>query len=144
MQGLRSLRPEVEFFGVGGPLMAEQGLQSLFAMDELSVMGLVEVMPKLRHLFKRKDQVVRAVLAAHPDVLITIDAPDFGLRVAKGVKAQSDIRTVHYVAPSVWAWRPGRAAKMARYIDHVLALLPFEPPYMEAAGWNAILSGIRW
>ncbi len=141
MQGLRSLRPEVEFFGVGGPLMAEQGLQSLFPMDELSVMGLVEVLPKLRQLFKRRDQVVRAVLAAKPDVLITIDAPDFGLRVAKGVKAASDIRTVHYVAPSVWAWRAGRAAKMARHIDHVLALLPFEPPYMEAAGMECDFVG---
>lgn len=134
MEGLRALVPEVEFAGVGGPLMGEQGLTSLFPMDELSVMGLVEVLPRLRHLFKRKDQVVRAVLEARPDVLVTIDAPDFGLRVAKGVKAASDIRTVHYVAPSVWAWRAGRAAKMARHVDHVLALLPFEPPYMEAAG----------
>jgi lipid-A-disaccharide synthase len=114
--------------------MAARGLVSQFPMEELSVMGVAEVLPKLWHLIGRKNEVVRAVLDWQPDVLITIDSPDFGLRVAKGVKAVSNIRTVHYVAPSVWAWRPGRAAKMARYVDHVLALLPFEPPYMEAAG----------
>ncbi|WP_322865784.1 lipid-A-disaccharide synthase [Aquicoccus sp. G2-2] len=134
MVGLKALVPTVEFRGVGGSLMQAQGLESLFPMDELSVMGLSEVLPKLRHLFRRKAEVAHAVLEWQPDVLITIDAPDFGLRVAKAVKAGSNIRTVHYVAPSVWAWRPGRAKKMARYIDHVLALLPFEPPYMEAAG----------
>ncbi|UYV39385.1 lipid-A-disaccharide synthase [Rhodobacteraceae bacterium D3-12] len=134
MDGLCQLAPGVEFAGVGGPMMAAEGLESLFPMEELSVMGLAEVLPKLWHLIGRKKQVVQAALDWQPDVVITIDAPDFGLRVAKGIKAASDIRTVHYVAPSVWAWRPGRAAKMARYIDHVLALLPFEPPYMEAAG----------
>ncbi|TCL09272.1 lipid-A-disaccharide synthase [Shimia isoporae] len=134
MAGLRSLEPEVVFAGVGGPLMAEQGLESLFPMDELSVMGIAEVLPKYRHLLKRMHQTAQAVLEMQPDVLITIDSPDFGLRVAKEVKKASDIRTVHYVAPSVWAWRPKRADKMAKVIDQVLALLPFEPPYMERAG----------
>jgi lipid-A-disaccharide synthase len=91
-------------------------------------------LPKYFHLKRRIAQTAQAVLDAKPDVLITIDSPDFCLRVARIVKAHSDIRTVHYVAPSVWAWRPGRAAKMARVIDHVLALLPFEPPYMQAVG----------
>lgn len=141
MAGLKDLVPGVEFAGVGGPLMQAQGLTSLFPMDELSVMGLTEVLPKLRHLFRRRDQVVDAVLASRPDVLITIDSPDFGLRVAKKVRAASAIPTVHYVAPSVWAWRPGRAAKMARYIDHVLALLPFEPPLMQAAGMSCDFVG---
>lgn len=141
MAGLKELAPGVEFAGVGGPLMQAQGLESLFAMDELSVMGLTEVLPKLRHLFARRDQVVAEVLAQEPDVLITIDAPDFGLRVAKKVKTARDIRTVHYVAPSVWAWRPGRAKKMARHIDQVLALLPFEPPLMQAAGMECDFVG---
>jgi len=141
MAGLKALVPGIEFRGVGGPLMQAEGLSSLFAMDELSVMGLAEVLPKLRHLFKRRDQVAQAVLDWQPDVLITIDSPDFCLRVAKVVKAASDIRTVHYVAPSVWAWRAGRAKKMARHIDHVLALLPFEPPYMEAAGMECDFVG---
>lgn len=133
MRGLKDLTTPV-FSGVGGPLMQAEGMESLFPMDELSIMGLAEVLPKYLHLKRRIAQTAQAVLEAQPDVLITIDSPDFCLRVAKLVKAQSRIRTVHYVAPSVWAWRPGRAAKMARVIDHVLALLPFEPPYMQAAG----------
>ncbi|MCZ4351469.1 lipid-A-disaccharide synthase [Roseovarius aestuarii] len=133
MAGLKTLTG-VEFTGVGGPLMKAEGLDSLFAMDELSVMGLVEVLPKYRHLKRRIRQTAEAALAARPDVVITIDSPDFSLRVAKLVKERSDLRTVHYVAPTVWAWRAGRAQKMAKVIDHVLALLPFEPPYMEAAG----------
>lgn len=115
-------------------MMQAQGLGSLFPMDELSVMGIAEVLPKYRHLKRRIAQTAQAVIDMQPDVLITIDSPDFSLRVAKLVKAGSSVRTVHYVAPTVWAWRPGRAQKMARVIDHVLALLPFEPPYMQAAG----------
>ncbi|MDU8929765.1 lipid-A-disaccharide synthase [Alisedimentitalea sp. MJ-SS2] len=141
MAGLKELAPDVEFKGVGGPRMAAEGLESLFSMDELSVMGLAEVLPRLRHLFRRRDQVVADVLEWQPDVMVTIDSPDFCLRVAKKVKPVSGIRTVHYVAPSVWAWRAGRAAKMARHIDQVLALLPFEPPYMQAAGMECDFVG---
>ena len=141
MAGLKQLEPRVSFDGIGGALMAEQGLVSRFAMDELSVMGLAEVLPKYRHLKRRIRETADAVLQSRPDVLITIDSPDFSLRVARLVKAQSNIRTVHYVAPSVWAWRPKRAGKMAEVIDHVLALLPFEPPYMEAAGMDCDFVG---
>ncbi|MEO1139840.1 MAG: lipid-A-disaccharide synthase [Pseudomonadota bacterium] len=133
MAGLKT-QTDVQFSGVGGPLMQGQGLSSLFPMEELSVMGLVEILPKYFHLKRRIRQTAEAAIAAKPDVIISIDSPDFCLRVAKLVKAASDIRTVHYVAPSVWAWRPNRAAKMASVIDHVLALLPFEPPLMKAAG----------
>ncbi|KUJ81794.1 lipid-A-disaccharide synthase [Ruegeria profundi] len=141
MEGLHSLVPDIQFDGVGGPLMQAQGLDSRFPMAELSVMGLVEVLPKYFHLKRRIAETAQAVLDTRPDVLITIDSPDFSLRVAKIVKAQSKIRTVHYVAPSVWAWRPGRADKMAKVIDHVLALLPFEPPYMERAGMECDFVG---
>lgn len=141
MAGLRQLAPGVQFDGIGGALMAEQGLVSRFPMDELSVMGLAEVLPKYRHLKRRIRETADAVAVAKPDVLITIDSPDFSLRVARLVKARSNIRTVHYVAPSVWAWRPKRARKMAEVIDHVLALLPFEPPYMEAAGMDCDFVG---
>ncbi|WP_294222382.1 lipid-A-disaccharide synthase [uncultured Shimia sp.] len=134
MEGLRQLVPDVEFAGVGGPLMAAQGLESLFPMDELSVMGIAEVLPKYRHLVKRMYQTADAALDWQPDVMVTIDSPDFCLRVAREVKAKSDLRCVHYVAPSVWAWRPKRAKKIAKYVDQVLALLPFEPPYMKAVG----------
>jgi lipid-A-disaccharide synthase len=140
MAGLKQIVTPA-FSGIGGPMMQAEGLESLFAMDELSIMGLAEVLPKYRHLKRRIAQTAQAVLQTRPDVLITIDSPDFCLRVAKLVKAQSDIRIVHYVAPSVWAWRPGRAVKMARVVDHVLALLPFEPPYMQAAGMDCDFVG---
>ena len=141
MAGLKRLRPDVTFEGIGGVQMQAEGLQSRFDMNELSVMGLAEVLPKYRHLKRRIAETARAVVAMKPDVLITIDSPDFSLRVAKLVKAGSDIRTVHYVAPTVWAWRAGRAAKMARHIDHVLALFPFEPPLMQAAGMRCDFVG---
>ena len=141
MAGLKTLRPDVTFDGVGGPLMQAEGLDSRFPMEELSVMGLAEILPKYRALKARIRQMAEAVLADPPDVLITIDSPDFCLRVARMVKAASNIRTVHYVAPTVWAWRPKRAEKMARHIDHVLALFPFEPPLMQAAGMECDFVG---
>ncbi|WP_342071107.1 lipid-A-disaccharide synthase [Yoonia algicola] len=141
MAGLKTLRPEVVFDGVGGPLMQAEGLDSRFAMEELSVMGLAEILPKYRALKARIRQMAEAIITTQPDVLITIDSPDFCLRVARLVKAASNIRTVHYVAPTVWAWRPKRAEKMARHIDHVLALFPFEPPLMQAAGMDCDFVG---
>ena len=142
MAGLRALVPGVEFHGVGGPLMAAQGLASRFPMEELSVMGIAEVLPKYFALKRRIAECAEAALALQPAALITIDSPDFCLRVARIVKAaQPDLRTIHYVAPSVWAWRAGRAAKMAQVIDHVLAVLPFEPPYMTAAGMTCDFVG---
>jgi lipid-A-disaccharide synthase len=135
MEALARLVPGVAFDGVGGPMMAAGGLVSRFAMDELSVMGIAEVLPRYRQLKRRIAETAAAVAGTRPDVLITIDSPDFCLRVAKKVRAADrTIRIVHYVAPSVWAWRPGRAAKMARHVDQVLALLPFEPPFFEAVG----------
>jgi lipid-A-disaccharide synthase len=142
MAGLRSLTPDVEFQGIGGPMMQAQGMQSLFPMEELSVMGIAEILPKYRALKRRIAEAAAAVIAANPAALITIDSPDFCLRVAKIVKqAKPNQRTIHYVAPSVWAWRPGRAAKMARVIDHVMALLPFEPRYMTAVGMTCDFVG---
>ncbi|MEM6481825.1 MAG: lipid-A-disaccharide synthase, partial [Pseudomonadota bacterium] len=108
MAGLSSLT-QTEYLGVGGPAMKAHGLRSLFDMEELSVMGLVEILPRYFDLKRRIAQTAEAVLAAQPDVVIGIDSPDFCLRVDKIVKARSQTRVVHYVAPSVWAWRPGRA-----------------------------------
>lgn len=141
MSGLRGLET-VEFAGVGGGAMQAQGLQSLFDMNDLSVMGLLEVLPRIPKLLRRIKQTVAAADAFAPDVLITIDSPDFCLRVAEKLKSlRPDLKVVHYVAPSVWAWRPERAAKMARHVDHVLALLPFEPPFMTAAGMSCDFVG---
>lgn len=141
MVGLKRLAV-VEFVGVGGPLMQAEGIESLFPMEELSVMGIAEILPKYLHLKRRIREAADAVLASGAEALVTIDSPDFCLRVAALVKAaRPGFHTIHYVAPSVWAWRPGRAAKMARVIDHVLALLPFEPPYMTATGMTCDFVG---
>ncbi len=142
MAGLKTLVRGVEFHGIGGPRMEAEGLRSLFPMEELSVMGLVEVLPKYRQLKRRIAEAADAVVSLAPDALITIDSPDFCLRVARAARtARPDLRTIHYVAPTVWAWRPGRAAKMAEVVDHVLALFPFEPPFMEAAGMSCDFVG---
>ncbi|MBF9041967.1 lipid-A-disaccharide synthase [Rhodobacterales bacterium HKCCE4037] len=142
LAGLGAAGADVSIQGVGGPEMAAQGMSSLFPYDELAVMGIAEVLPKYLHLKRRIAETAEAAINSGAAALITIDSPDFGLRVAKLVKAaKPEMKTIHYVAPSVWAWRPGRAAKMAKVIDHVLALLPFEPPYMEAAGMSCDFVG---
>jgi len=131
---------DVSFSGVGGPLMSGSGLQSLFPMDELTVMGLSEVLPRIPKILGRIRETADDIAAKRPDVVVTIDAPDFCFRVAKRLRG-SGIKIVHYVAPSVWAWRPGRANKVAALVDHVMCLLPFEPPYFERAGVNATFVG---
>ncbi|NKX46005.1 lipid-A-disaccharide synthase [Roseicyclus persicicus] len=143
MAGLKELAGEpVEFHGIGGPLMQAEGLQTLFPMEELSVIGLTEILANYRRLARRVTDTADAVVAMKPDALITIDIPEFSLRVAAKVKARRPHQpTVHYVAPTVWAWRAKRARKMAKSIDHVLALLPFEPPYMEAEGMTCDFVG---
>lgn len=142
MAGLRQLDPGSGFEGIGGAAMAAHGLTSRFPMEELSLMGIVEVLPRYRALKARIAQTAAAVAQSNPDALITIDSPDFCLRVARAARAlRPDLRTIHYVAPSVWAWRSGRARKMAQVIDHVLAILPFEPPYMREAGMTCDFVG---
>ena len=135
MAGLISCAPyELEFCGVGGPLMEEQGLNSLFPINDIAVMGIGEILAKYSFLKERIKNTVNDILKLKPDVLITIDAPEFSLRVAKMVRQKLFVNTIHYVAPTVWAWRPKRAKRMSGYVDHILALFPFEPPYMERAG----------
>jgi lipid-A-disaccharide synthase len=142
MRALREHDPDIAFDGVGGPDMTAAGLTSRFPMTELAVMGLTEVLPKLPGLLRRIRETADAVVAARPDAVLTIDAPDFCFRVAKRVKARApDIPVIHMVAPTVWAWRPGRAAKVARFLDHMLCLLPFEPPYFEREGLAATFVG---
>jgi lipid-A-disaccharide synthase len=124
---------EVRFTGIGGSRMSEQGLSSLFPMTELSIMGLAELIPHLPRLSRRLTQTVKEISAQRPAAVITIDSPGFNFRVAKRLK-NAGIPLIHYVAPSVWAWRPDRARAVAGFLDHLLALLPFEPPYFEAEG----------
>ncbi|MGB0251971.1 MAG: lipid-A-disaccharide synthase [Paracoccaceae bacterium] len=135
------LEQPADFIGVAGPRMMARGMDSLFAMQELSVMGIVEILKQYPRLKRRLDETADYIIAQNPDVLITIDAPEFSLRLAKIIHSKSDIPTVHYVAPTVWAWRPKRADKMAHFIDHVLALFPFEPPLMQRAGMSCDFVG---
>jgi len=142
MGGLSALSPGLGFDGIGGPEMAAQGLVSRFPMEELSLMGIAEILPRYRHLKRRIRETAELVAQTAPDALLTIDSPDFCLRVARQARAMGFTGPViHYVAPSVWAWRPGRAARMAKFVDHVLALLPFEPPLMQAAGMSCDFVG---
>ena len=137
----RSSTP-IEFLGVGGSSMTEQGMVSLFPMSDLSVMGLAEIIPKLPQLLQRIKMTAAAIINAQPDVIITIDAPDFCFRVAKRAKTTNpQLRIVHLVAPTVWAWRPGRAKRVAGFLDHMLCLLPFEPPYFVSEGLEATFIG---
>ncbi len=133
MKDLRlKLQDNVRFVGIGGPLMEAEGLASLFSITELSVMGIVEVLPRIFKIRHRIQETVAAIQDLSPDVVITIDSPGFHNQVAKKLKqAQFNSPIVHYVAPSVWAWRPKRAKKLAKLVDHLLCLFPFEPPYFE-------------
>ncbi|CCE05344.1 Lipid-A-disaccharide synthase [Bradyrhizobium sp. STM 3843] len=118
----------VEFSGVGGRGMAREGLTSLFPIEELSIVGFSAVVKQLPKILRLIGQTVDAILTSTPDILVIIDSPDFTQRVARRVRARNAaIPIVNYVAPTVWAWRPGRARAMRAYVDHVLALLPFEP-----------------
>lgn len=130
MRALQKNAPETifEFSGVGGPAMTEAGLASLFPLKDIAVNGIVPVLVRLPRLLRRLDQTVAAVAAAKPDALVVIDSPDFTHRVARRCRALlPDMPIIDYVSPTVWAWRQGRARAMRAYIDHVLALLPFEP-----------------
>ena len=134
---IQALRAEggdsLELFGVGGARMREQGLKSLFPMDELSLFGIAEVVPHLPRLARRLRQTVHEVARRRPDLVLTIDAPGFALRLQHRLTRLPLLR-VHYVAPQVWAWRASRAARLTRDLDHLLALLPFEPAYFERHG----------
>jgi lipid-A-disaccharide synthase len=134
MRALAELSPGgVRFDGVGGAAMSEAGLVSRFPIAELSLMGLTEVLPHLPRLARRLKQLDQAIRAARPAAVVTIDAPSFGLRLQRRL-AGSGVPRIHYVAPQVWAWRQGRAKTLARSIDHLLALLPFEPPFFARYG----------
>ncbi|MGJ5074709.1 lipid-A-disaccharide synthase [Bradyrhizobium oligotrophicum] len=125
----------VEFSGVGGRGMTREGLASLFPIEELSIVGFAAVLKQLPKILRLIRGTVDAIVAAQPDVLVIIDSPDFTQRVAKKVHARdAAIPIVNYVAPTVWAWRPGRARAMRGYVDHVLGLLPFEPEAFRRLG----------
>lgn len=141
MASLKKIK-DVRFAGIGGEAMEAQGLQSLFPMEELSIVGLSGILRNLRSLRKRLNMTVQTIQSLKPDVVVTIDAPEFSFRVQKRLKNRSHQPSlIHYVAPTVWAWRPGRAKKIALFLDHLLCLYHFEPPYFERVGLPATFVG---
>ncbi len=142
---LKAQNNGAEFLGVGGRLMKEQGLKSIFPMEELSVMGFLEVLPHIPKLLRRIKQTADKIIETNPDFVITIDSPDFCFRVIKTLKRKNlgsaNIKKVHLIAPSVWAYREGRAEKISKLYDLLLAILPFEPPYFEKYGLKTVFIG---
>ena len=136
IRALKTIQPgSVELVGVGGEALEAQGLRSLFDYSELSIMGISQVLARLPKLILRIRQTAAAIIAAKPDILLIIDSPDFTHRVAKRVRKElPNLPVVNYVCPSVWAWKEYRATQMLAYVDHVLALLPFEPEAMQRLG----------
>lgn len=130
MRALKARHSAVEFIGVGGPRMEAEGMSSAFPMERLSVMGLVEVLGRLRELLRRRKELIQTLIQARPDVFIGIDAPDFVLEMEQQLRA-AGIPTVHYVSPSVWAWRQKRVLKIREACDLMLTLFPFEARFYE-------------
>ncbi len=142
MQSLLARDAEAQFAGLGGHAMREAGFHSLFDIQEIAFIGFVEILPHLPQIFRRIRQTVEAIEAFQPDVVITIDAPGFAKQVVKRIqRLRPQVKLVHYVAPSVWAYRPQRANKLAQLYDAVLCLLPIEPPYFTQAGMQAVFVG---
>jgi len=160
IEQLKTMSPEpIEFYGIGGDKMKEMGFSSLFDMSEISIMGFAEILPHLGNVLDRIDDTVEDIYSKQPDIVITIDSPGFCTRVAKRLRSGQDFlektlkkflskkkdrqpvdfqlfngKLVHYVAPTVWAYKPQRAEKFARLYDHLLVILPFEPPYFKTVG----------
>ena len=128
--------------GIGGERMREQGLESLVPLGDLAVMGVAEVLPRAPVIVRRVRETVAAIRAQRPDAVVTIDSSGFSWRVAHGLRRRGEtLPLIHYVAPMVWAWRAGRARRMARWYDHLMTLLPFEPPYFERVGLSCSFVG---
>ncbi len=140
MSEIKLIENDVEFIGVGGELMEKQGLQSIFSINELSIMGFVEILPKIFKLISRIKQTAKAIIDYKPDYIITIDAPDFCFRVIKKLPRNFS-KKIHLIAPSVWAYRASRAKKIAKIYDLLLCILPFEMPYFEKYGLKSVFIG---
>ena len=132
IRALKKHRPDIEFIGIAGPKMQGEGARSLFPIERLSVRGYVEVLRHLPGLLKIRSELAQFFIKTKPDLFIGIDAPDFNFGLERKLKRKG-IRTIHYVSPSIWAWRKGRMGKIKRAVSHMLALFPFEPAIYEQA-----------
>jgi lipid-A-disaccharide synthase len=141
MQALKEKDSELEFYGIGGDKMAKEGMKILFPSKEISIMGFFEVILHIFFLLKKINQTVEDIVKIQPDIIVTIDSPGFCFRVAKAVKNLVNCKLVHYVAPTVWAYKPERAKKIAKIYDHLLVILPFETKYFEAEGLKTSFVG---
>jgi lipid-A-disaccharide synthase len=133
MDAIRVRQPDVRFVGIGGPQMIAAGFESWYPMERLSVMGLVEVLGRLFELVRMRAQLTRRLIAEKPHVFVGVDAPDFNLGLERRLH-DAGVKTVHFVSPSVWAWRQGRVKKIRKSVDRMLTLLPFEAAFYEAHG----------
>jgi lipid-A-disaccharide synthase len=140
IRAVRQMHPEASFFGIGGPRMQAEGFDAWWPSELLSVMGYVDVIKRLPQLFRLRRGLLRRVKQASPDVFVGVDAPDFNLSVEKRLR-NAGIRTVHYVSPSIWAWRGKRVRKIGRAADHVMCLFPFEPAIYAQHGIDASYVG---
>lgn len=128
--------------GIGGERMREQGLDSLVPLSDLAIMGVAEVLPRAPVILRRVRETVAAIRRLRPDAVVTIDSSGFSWRIAQRLRRRGEtLPLIHYVAPMVWAWRAGRARRMARWYDHLMTLLPFEPPYFERVGLSCTCVG---
>src|SRR5688572_2658095 len=132
MRALKAQRSDLTFIGIAGPKMAAEGTKSLFPIEKLSVRGYIEVLTHLYGILKLRKNLLKQLLAEKPDVFIGVDAPDFNFWLERQLKKRG-IPAIHYVSPSIWAWRGGRIGKIKRAVSHILALFPFEPALYEKA-----------
>lgn len=140
IEAIRAVRPDVRFVGIAGPKMQAAGCESLFEQEKLAVRGYVEVLKRLPEILRIRRALIDKLKTIRPDVFIGIDAPDFNLGVAEQLKA-AGIPTLHYVSPSVWAWKQKRVFKIVQQVNQVLCLFPMEPALYEAAGGKATFIG---
>jgi lipid-A-disaccharide synthase len=140
LEELRRLRPGIRAFGVGGPRLRAAGIEALHPAEELNVMGFAEVLPKIPRILRVLRGLREAAEERRPRVALLVDSPDFNLRLARHLKRQG-VKVIYYVSPMIWAWRPGRARKIARVVDRMLCILPFEERFYEGTGVSARFVG---
>mgnify|MGYP001386170512 FL=1 len=139
---LKSSKPDIEYLSVGGEYLKALGIKSLYDLNEVTYLGFTKVLLNIFKIKKKINETVNKIIEFNPDILFTVDSPDFTLRVAEKVKKlKSNIKTIHYVAPQVWVWREHRVKKLKNFLDHILLLFPFEKQYFEKENINCTFVG---